>query len=194
MQQRDLRVQRTRDAIRQTFREMLLEMDYEKITIKELTLRANINRRTFYLHYTALEDLLNELMDEIADEYIKTSNKLSGLTEMPQIVRGFLQFFAGQDPLYEKIICHENFRYVSDRINRRISAQNHGHIDDMGNVNPYEKNIMITYLNSSALAMYRKWVSDKKKISQEAFLDLATQLICSGIMSIPGYLKREKTT
>ena len=47
---------------------------------------------------------------------------------------------------------------------------------------------MITYLNSSALAMYRKWVSDKKRIPKDQFIALAAQLISAGILSIPGYL------
>ena len=45
-QEADLRVRRTRTAIRSTFRQMLLDMDYEQITIQELTDRAGINRRT----------------------------------------------------------------------------------------------------------------------------------------------------
>ena len=43
----DLRVIRTREAIRKTFEEMICEMDYEQISIKELTERARINRKTF---------------------------------------------------------------------------------------------------------------------------------------------------
>ena len=47
---KDLRVQRTRQFIRKTFEEMICEMDYEQISIKELAQRAKINRKTFYLH------------------------------------------------------------------------------------------------------------------------------------------------
>jgi len=45
----DLRVQRTKEFIRKTFEEMICEMDYEQISVKELTQRAKINRKTFYL-------------------------------------------------------------------------------------------------------------------------------------------------
>ena len=58
--QEDLRVQRTKEAIRHAFTEMICEMDFEKISIKELTERARINRKTFYLHYDSLDDLLRE--------------------------------------------------------------------------------------------------------------------------------------
>ena len=54
----DLRIRKTREAIHRTFKEMICEMDYDQITIKELTQRAQINRKTFYLHYTGLDALL----------------------------------------------------------------------------------------------------------------------------------------
>ena len=59
----DLRVRKTREAIHNTFKSMICEMDYDQITIKELTERAQINRKTFYLHYNSLDDLLAELQD-----------------------------------------------------------------------------------------------------------------------------------
>lgn len=44
---------------------MLREMDYSQITIKELTHRAMINRKTFYLHYHSLDELLGKLQTDI---------------------------------------------------------------------------------------------------------------------------------
>ena len=40
MHKEDLRVIRTKEAIRKTFEEMICEIDYERITVKELTARA----------------------------------------------------------------------------------------------------------------------------------------------------------
>ena len=50
----DPRVHKTREAIRNTFKKKICEMPAEKITVKELTDRAKIHRKTFYLHYTTL--------------------------------------------------------------------------------------------------------------------------------------------
>ena len=72
----DLRVIRTKEAIRKTFEEMICEMDYEQISIKELTERARINRKTFYLHYSSLDDLLRELQNEMAKNFIKRTQGL----------------------------------------------------------------------------------------------------------------------
>ena len=46
--EQDLRVRRTLTSIRSTFTDMLLEMPFEKITVKELSDRASINKKTFW--------------------------------------------------------------------------------------------------------------------------------------------------
>lgn len=63
----DLRVIRTKKSIRSAFEEMICEMDYEQITVKELAGRAGINRKTFYLHYESIGDLLRDLQNEMID-------------------------------------------------------------------------------------------------------------------------------
>ena len=64
----DLRVQKTIEAIHSTFEEMLCEMDYKKITVKELCERARINKKTFYRYYDVLDDLLEETQNVFIQE------------------------------------------------------------------------------------------------------------------------------
>ena len=54
----DLRIRRTLESIRRAFEELMLEKDYEKITVTELAQRAMINKKTFYTYYPSLDDLL----------------------------------------------------------------------------------------------------------------------------------------
>ena len=53
--QDDLRYQKTERLIQQTFRELMGEMDYLQISIQKLADRAQINRKTFYLHYSSIK-------------------------------------------------------------------------------------------------------------------------------------------
>ena len=46
----DLRVVKTIAAIKRAFDELICEQDFERITVKELCERAQINKKTFY-HY-----------------------------------------------------------------------------------------------------------------------------------------------
>ena len=50
--------QYTRKVIRETFLQMLGEMPLDKITVKDIVLRCNINRNTFYYHYADIYAVL----------------------------------------------------------------------------------------------------------------------------------------
>ncbi|MEF2656128.1 MAG: TetR/AcrR family transcriptional regulator [Eggerthellaceae bacterium] len=56
----DRRVLRTRKAIHTAFIELLTEVDFDKITITALAKRADIDRKTFYTHYSSTEDLFKD--------------------------------------------------------------------------------------------------------------------------------------
>ena len=63
-QKKDKRARRSDAAIRKAFYELLVERDYDKITVTELARRADIDRKTFYLHYASIDDLSDALMHE----------------------------------------------------------------------------------------------------------------------------------
>ena len=48
---------------------LLLEKDFEYITVKDICARAGVNRSTFYLHYENTADLLSEAVEMINGRY-----------------------------------------------------------------------------------------------------------------------------
>lgn len=80
-QKKDKRARRSDAAIRKAFYELLVERDYDKITVTELARRADIDRKTFYLHYASIDDLSDALMHEevsqLADK-VRTSITKTG--------------------------------------------------------------------------------------------------------------------
>lgn len=60
----DLRIQRTRKNIINAFIELRASKPLEKITIKELSDLAFINKATFYTHYKDIYDLAEQLENE----------------------------------------------------------------------------------------------------------------------------------
>ena len=57
----DIRVKKTKRAIQKTFIDLLREKPIEKITVKEIAERAEINKTTFYSHYETLDALTAEM-------------------------------------------------------------------------------------------------------------------------------------
>ena len=64
----DRRILKSQKAIQNAFLEMLLKDGFDMITIKELTEKADISRKTFYLHYVDKYDLLNVVVNKHLEE------------------------------------------------------------------------------------------------------------------------------
>lgn len=64
----DRRVRRTRCAIHSAFRALVARDGFRNITVSALAREANIDRKTFYLHYRGLDDLMAEEIRQIADQ------------------------------------------------------------------------------------------------------------------------------
>ncbi len=64
---KDLRYIKTERLIRKTFHELVQEKDMNRITVRELAERAEINKTTFYSHYETLPDLIDTLERENID-------------------------------------------------------------------------------------------------------------------------------
>jgi AcrR family transcriptional regulator len=60
----DRRIAKTQEAIKKAFVELMNEKHFDKITLQDISDRANVNRRTIYLHYMDKYDLLDKLIEE----------------------------------------------------------------------------------------------------------------------------------
>lgn len=63
----DARTRYTKMVIRQSFLALLKEKPINRITVKEICDRSEINRATFYHHYKDPYDLLEQLEDELQE-------------------------------------------------------------------------------------------------------------------------------
>ena len=71
----DKRVLKTKKAIIDSMLELILQYDFNKITVKMITDKANIGRKTFYLHYGCIEDVIKDYKDSISLELEQSVNK-----------------------------------------------------------------------------------------------------------------------
>ena len=68
MSRTDLRVVKTKEALHHSLLELLNEKNLEVISISEICRKAKVNRGTFYLHYSKIEDLFEEYFKEITSD------------------------------------------------------------------------------------------------------------------------------
>lgn len=73
----DLRILRTKRAIREAFFKLIKEKGFDSITVKDITDEAMISRNTFYLHYSDKYDLLNKISNELMRKvFMRVTNEV----------------------------------------------------------------------------------------------------------------------
>lgn len=83
----DRRVVRTRAAIDRAFRSLLARMPYDKITVSAVAREAGINRKTFYLHYLSIDELLAHIIQVAVMDAAKAANFEAGQSHSIEDVR-----------------------------------------------------------------------------------------------------------
>lgn len=68
----DRRVIKTRAAIKTALDKLVKEQGMDKLTVSALAREANIDRKTFYLHYDSIDDLIDCAASDMVEDIILT--------------------------------------------------------------------------------------------------------------------------
>jgi AcrR family transcriptional regulator len=115
----DRRVQRSRKQLSQALLELIMEKGYDAITIQDITDRADLNRATFYLHYTSKEELLLVSLEERFDELVSQFDQLSverPIWEEKQSILLTFRHVAENAGLYKVLLSERGMGYLIHRI------------------------------------------------------------------------------
>ncbi|MDM8287725.1 TetR/AcrR family transcriptional regulator [Slackia piriformis] len=180
----DLRVERTQRAIKEAFRELVCEKDAGRITVKELTERAGINRKTFYLHFQSIEELYSAVLQDIMDKYFRERELTP---EKPKDIWGharrFFLYLTEQPLSTERMVCspggYDDFgkKLYFDQMRRYREAGK----DPFGWMPGAKHELVLNFIRSTALNFYRQWVKDGKAVDPEEAADLLCELTCHGV-------------
>jgi len=181
----DRRVQRTKRSIRNAFLKLLAEKDLEKISVKEIADNADVDRKTVYNYYTGVYDILDDLENELAEDFEKaidnfdfTSRHVEDIfVELTRLLKKNLE-------IYELLMkIDSNSRLVSKFV---VYLKNKiGHV--IGRVNDYSAQkieVAAEYVTAGMYMAYRHWFNSDRKQSLEEFTLDVSRLIMGGL---PGY-------
>lgn len=184
MNEKDLRVVKTKEAIYNAFKSLLLEKEYEKISITDVTTLAKINRKTFYSHYETLDDLLLEIQSNLSKEFLGRTKGYDIIKDIDKITREFFLFSEEKGPFYEKITCGDVGFYVRQKMINKVMSVSGNTNENLNKFDYDSKAICIEFITSTTLQLYKRWIYDGKKIPVEKIISLTTNLIKNGISSV----------
>ena len=167
--------------MRHAFVKLLKRKPYNAITISELTREADIDRRTFYLHYECIEDLVSEMQqiarDMIAEqlkncEKVQLDTLFDGLTN---VVRDKMDFYR---VIFTEPSCSAFFEDGVAAIKYCILASNPD-----STLSDQQMEYYTEYIANGIMGLYAYWFrQDNPELSLDAFTEMAkssmTESIC----------------
>ena len=68
----DRRVRKSKDSLKNSLIELMQSKSVNNITVKELVIKADLNRSTFYNYYCDIPDMLKKLEEKLYTEFLYT--------------------------------------------------------------------------------------------------------------------------
>lgn len=111
----DLRVKRTRQNIRDAFIQLRMKKPLEKITVKELCERAEINKATFYLHYSNIYELSETIENGLIESCFACISS-QDIMDPEKAVPAIYATFSEQKELFYALFSDGRIAYLAQKI------------------------------------------------------------------------------
>lgn len=166
----DRRIEKTEAAIKQAFFELLETKDINKISVTELSAKANIDRKTFYLHYDTVYGIIEEYKSEV---YEKARDMIKSIKayDINALFNGFSRMMNEDITLYRYIATKRNLRYLQYEWKEILKDCFYDAYAETTTLSPQEFNVYSEFIASGIIGMYIDRLIDDRGIPLDEFTE-----------------------
>ncbi len=192
----DLRVVKSRKAIKNTFIDLMEETGYDNITITDIANRAMINRKTFYLHYDSKAALFDEILNEallllLTNLQYESLDFDDGLfsVDLPSEIEIIVHNASTERRLFQVLFNDANnselIAKITDKLRNRV-------LNKLLAVNPVADELgipteLLTLSLISMLIVILKWWLNQDEYSERDAANIFFKLITTGTAESMGF-------
>lgn len=176
----DRRVQKTRNALRKAYIRLMKKYRAEEITVSMITMEADINRATFYTHFSNKEDFLEEMLFELLEglenglvSAFRTNDKININTLTPTTELIFQYIEDHKEAFYALSKGYKDFNKRLENLFHHLFTEKIFIETDcpLGEIN-YD--MFIHYQTKATLGLVRYWINSDFSYSKEYMMNQLT--------------------
>lgn len=176
----DRRIRKTRKLLRDGLASLLEEKNIRDIKVKELVESIDINRSTFYLHYTDIYDMLEKIEQELMDEIEKAFEKhpLGPKENTPLFIADIFEILAANRPICKALAGpHGDMAFII-KIEKVIGTHAiDGIAPRLKDTSETELRYIYAYCLNGCVGIVKDWLLSDAKESPEEMSEIMFQMV-----------------
>lgn len=184
--QKNARYQATHERLKQIVKEAMMEDPEQKITVAMITKRAEVNRKTFYLHFEVIEDLFEEVARDLATILAQKCQELT--IDAPDYVAGnFNVFFSSINEdlsFHQLVITSKQAFFLYEDMMRYFVEDMADYYEDKLGLDRTTLKLLLSYISSGFMMLYRKWLWTGKPLSEGQLISLSQELVMGSLSAL----------
>lgn len=172
----DRRVKYTRRVLNESLIKFLEQKDLSRITVKELCADADVNRSTYYAHFTDPFDQLAQLKSELLGDIAEYAQKID-TRQLPagqrqyRVLKNVLQYIENKRHIFQillkKIGDHEMQEEILTILGIKAFPEAVEHT-----LSEAERPYLLVYASNGCFGMFYRWLMDENPISSDRLAHL----------------------
>ncbi|MCR3759005.1 TetR family transcriptional regulator C-terminal domain-containing protein [Clostridium felsineum] len=179
MKKVDRRIQKTKEAICNAFVKLIKTKEYKSITITELADMANIDRKTFYLHYTAIDDVLEEFGLRAAEK-VRILLKSDRPFKIENFLKGLTKIMEEDISFYRNISNRSSYSFFLEECKNILKNSLKESFYLKSGFSEDKLEVYVEYISSGIIGIYTNWLSSNSKMELGELTDLVIDAVIGG--------------
>ncbi len=181
----DRRGRKTKKQLRQGLTQLLQTKNINEISVRELSDLVDINRGTFYLHYRDIYDLLDQIEQEMFEQFSQTISRHSAQEFQTQPSVMFLDIFSfiseHEDMCKVLLSSNGDLTFVNrlKEVVRNKALHDWMEVYHTNETKHYD--YFFSFIVSGCIGLMQTWLEGGKKESCESMAQLAERMIVHGV-------------
>ena len=188
---------KTKELIKKTFLNLYDKNTVDKISIRKLCEIIGINRSTFYLYYTDIYNLLEQIEKEKAEILASSMSKALPLVMDGKDFSAFLpdeDFVKKNEEWLKSLVIPYGKSNIIRRVVNLLKASACEYIDvDVSRIDP-ELNYALEYMLTADVGMFEAWLRNNKDIEIDKLKKLIELSTCNGPIDTINHFRKKSSS
>lgn len=181
----DRRIEKTKAAIWDAYLQILMESrGNKKATVSEIARKANIDRKTFYLHYDSVEDVMKEYCGQMVTQCMaRLKNEMDGGTifSVKLLFEIFNQFIAENMDLFEILSLQKDGNYFWQEIKNMTADAIRIVAKEQLSFTETQLHVFCEFYMSGIIAVYTLWIQNQIPVTAGELADMVRDAAVKGL-------------